>query len=578
MRSQRKRRRLRAAAPILALFAAALCAYHVSERGARADEPRYFAIKNAKVVPVSGPAMEGATVVIAKGLIAAVGKDVAIPAEAWVIDGKDLTVYPGLFDALTDVGLGAPEAPAQPAPGTRRAPGTVTPEMLSKGPQDRPASTPWVDAANELKVDDKKIESWRSGGFTTALAAPKTGLFPGQGAVINLAGARPGDLVVKPGATVQLTLNAPGGFFGFPGSLMGAVSYIEQVYLDEQQDAEAQRIYGGAPRGNERPEYDRVLRALEAARRAGAPVLIPADTATQILRGLWLADRIHAQPFLYGVQQGYAPGVADALASKKAVALVNAKWPEKGKDADPEAEEPLRTLRFRDRAPGTPAALEKAGVRFAFYDGGLSGPRDMLKNVKKAMDAGLAPDAALRALTLSAAEIYGVSDRLGSIETGKIANLVVTDGDLFSEKTKIKIVFVDGRKFEIKEPEKPKEAPKADLTGKWTISFSTDQGPMQATADLSVTPDGSVSGTVTHPFGTSPVKTGSLSGKSFSVTVSADAGDGPHDYTFSGTLEGNTIKGTISGPDFSTEFTGTRPGSDFAAGNDRTRSQEEDHE
>jgi hypothetical protein len=152
---------------------------------------------------------------------------------------------------------------------------------------------------------------------------------------------------------------------------------------------------------------------------------------------------------------------------------------------------------------------------------------------------------------------------------------VVADGDLFNEKTKIKFVFVDGRKFEIKEAEKPKEPPKGDLTGKWTITFSTEQGQMQATADLSMAPGGAVTGTVTHPFGMSPVKSGYLSGNSFSITISADAGDGPRDYTFSGTLEGNTMKGNISGPDFSAEFTGSRPEGGQAS---KARSQEDDHE
>jgi len=560
------------------LLVGVLAVFVAFQSNAAADEPRYFAIKGAKVVPVSGPAIEDATVVISKGLIAAVGKDAAIPAEAWVIEGKNLTVYPGLIDALSDIGLGAAEAPAQQGAGGRGRAVPPSPDLIARGPQDRPASTPWEDAADAIKADDKKLETWREGGFTTALTAPKAGLFPGQGAVIDLAGARSGDLVVKPNATVQVTLNGPGGFFGFPGSLMGSISYVEQVFFDAQQDAEAQRIYGAGARGIERPEYDRVLRALEAAERAGEPVLIPANTAPQILRGLWLAARVKSQPFLYGVQQGYAPGVAEALAAKKAVALVNAKWPEKEKDADPEAEEPLRTLRFRDRAPGTPAALHKAGVRFAFYDGGLSGPKDMLKNVKKSIDAGLAPDAALRALTLSAAEIYGVADRLGSIETGKIANLVVTDGDLFSEKTKIKYVFVDGRKFEIKEKEsaKPKEAPKGDLSGKWSLSINGEQGPMQASADLTMAPGGAITGSVTHPFGTSSVKSGSLSGNSFSLTISADGGGGPQDYTFSGTIDGNTIKGSINGPDFSAEFTGTRPSG--AAQTSATRSQEDDRE
>ncbi len=576
MKASKMRGGLRALAVAALLLAAAICAFRVAERQAAADEPRYFAIRNVKVVPVSGPPVEGATVVIANGLIAAVGKDVPVPAEAWVIDGKGLTVYPGLVDALTDVGLGAAEAPTPPAgagPGRGRPGGPVSPAMLSKGPQDRPASTPWVDAADELNVGDKKIETWRSGGFTTALTAPKTGLFPGQGAVIDLAGERPGDLVVKPSATVQLTLNAPGGFSGFPGSLMGAISYLRQVFLDEEQDVAAQTVYGSDVRANERPEYDRVLRALEAASRAGEPVLIPATTPPQILRGIWLAEQIKTRPFLYGVQQGYA--VADALAANKVVALVDAKWPVKEKDADPDAEESLRTLRIRDRAPGTPAALAKAGVAFAFYDGGLAGPKEMLKNVKKAIDAGLAQEAALRALTLSPAEIYGVADRLGSIEPGKIANLVVADGDLFGEKTKIKYVFVDGRRFEIKEPEKPKEPPKGDLSGKWSISFTTEQGAQQASADLTMAPGGDVTGTVTHPFGTSPVTTGYLSANAFSITISADTGSGPQDFTLSGTLEGSNLKGTISGPNFSAEFTGTRPGPSLggAAG-----LQEDDHE
>ena len=181
-------------------------------------------------------------------------------------------------------------------------------------------------------------------------------------------------------------------------------------------------------------------------------------------------------------------------------------------------------------------------------------------------DAGLTEAAAVRALTLSAAEIYGVADRLGSIEVGKIANLVVTDGDLFSDKTKTKYVFVDGRKFEIKEEEKPKEPPKGDLTGKWTISFSTDQDQMQATADLAMSPGGTVAGTVTHPFGTSPVLSGYLSGNSFSVTISADPGGEAQEYTFSGSLDGNNIKGHIRGPGFSTEFTGTRPAAALAKG------------
>ena len=164
-----------------------------------------------------------------------------------------------------------------------------------------------------------------------------------------------------------------------------------------------------------------------------------------------------------GGQQGYE--VAAALAASKIPVLVSLKWPERSKDADPEAEQTLRELRFRDQAPGTPAALAKAGVKFAFYSDGIATTKDIFKSLKKASDAGLAPDAALRALTLDSAEILGLSDRLGSIAPGKIANLVVTDGDIFNEKSKVKHVFVDGRWFVIHEetsPEKSGEKKSAD--------------------------------------------------------------------------------------------------------------------
>jgi len=103
---------------------------------------------------------------------------------------------------------------------------------------------------------------------------------------------------------------------------------------------------------------------------------------------------------------------------------------------------------MRDKAPSTPGVLAKAQVKFAFYSDGIANPKDVAKAVKKAIDAGLAPADAVRAMTLSAAEIYNVADRLGSIDKGKIANLVVTEGDLFQDRTKVKYVFVDGAKYE----------------------------------------------------------------------------------------------------------------------------------
>src|SRR5215469_3461685 len=520
---------------------------------AQGGEPQYFAIRSAKVFPVSGPPIEGATVVISRGTVTAIGKDAAVPAEAWVIDGKGLNVYPGLVDAFTDVGV--PSAP--PAGGEGGGP--RRPQERANGPEDRPASTPWRSGADEANLSDKRIETWRNGGFTTVICAPKGGFFPGQAAVLDLAGDRAGDLVVKSPVAIPLSFQTSGGFGGgFPDSLLGVLAYIHQVWLDTDWSMKAQAIYEKNPRGVARPRYDRTEAVLAEAFEDKALVLVPANNTVQLRRAMELIDRWQVKSAVYGGQMGYE--VAPELAAKKLPVLVDLKWPEAEKDADPEAKPSLRTLRFRDRAPSTPAAFVKAGVKFAFYSGGITAPKDVLKAAKKSVDAGLAPDAALRALTLSAAEVFGVADRLGSIENGKIANLVVTDGDLFDEKTKVKMVFVDGRRFEVQEPEKPKDPPKGDLTGSWKLSYTTPQGPEDATADLTMDKDGSISGSLSSPHGNASIITGYLSGDKFSFTLNVVLDQGPTDVTFSGTFVGTSLKGSISVLGMSLDFTGVKPG------------------
>jgi Amidohydrolase family len=439
---------LGACAALLAIFAAG---FTFTVRG-EGGEPRYFAITHARIVPVSGAVIENGTVVVAKGLIQAVGVSVTVPPEAWVIEGKGLTVYPGLIDAGTSVGLGE-----ENASDGGKGKGGAAPGPVVLGPEGRPGTSPWRVVADEIKTDDKRIETWRSAGFTTTLTVPEGGILPGQASVLDLAGNRAGDYVVRVNATVPISFKPPGSFFGFPDSLMGTIAYVRQVYDDTTWYSQTEPAYESNPTKYERPSYDRTEVVLSEAAKRTEIVMLPANNSVQILRALRLADEWKIRAVLYGGQQGYE--VADALAAKKMPVLVNLKWPERGKDADPDAEQTLRELRFRDRAPGTPEKLAKAGVKFGFYSDGLPGPKDILKNAKKAIDAGLSSDAALRAFTLDTADILGLSDRMGSIAPGKIANLVVTDGDIFNEKTKVKHVFVDGRWFEIHEVETPPEKP-----------------------------------------------------------------------------------------------------------------------
>jgi imidazolonepropionase-like amidohydrolase len=560
--------RTRVFGPCCAVIAALIVALCTAP-GARSQggEPPYFAIRGAKIVPVSGRTAENSTIIISRGIITAIAADAKIPDEAWIIDGKGLTVYPGLIDSFTDVGLMAPPAPGAPAAGTpgatESAPRPLQTQTAARGPEDRPGTTPWRNAADEVNLADKRIETWRNGGFTTVVAAPKGGFFPGQAAVLDLAGDRPGDFVVKSPVAIPLNLTVTGGFgSGFPNSQMGVLAYVRQVFLDTDWSSRAQAAYEHNAHV-ERPPYDRSDASLAAALQKHVVVLIPANNSVQIQRSLELVDRWKVNGVIYGAQMAYEN--ASDIAAKKLPVLVNAKWPEAEKDADPEDKPTLRELRFRDRAPSAPAALAKANVKFAFYSGGLTAPRDVLKAVKKSIDAGLPADAALRALTLSAAEIYGVSDRMGSIEVGKIANLVVTDGDLFDEKTKIKMVFVDGRRFETHEPEKPKDPPKGDISGKWKLAFNTPHGPEEATADLNMEKDGTISGTVTSSRGTGSILNGYASADKFSFSINIPIEGNPLDVTFSGTFDSTSMKGLVSVTGFSTDLTGTKPGAHSSA-------------
>jgi imidazolonepropionase-like amidohydrolase len=237
---------------------------------------------------------------------------------------------------------------------------------------------------------------------------------------------------------------------------MGVLAYIRQVYLDADHYRQAKQFYATHSRGTPRPEFDRALEGvLESSR-----VLLPATRRVDVDRLLRLASELRVEALLYGLPEGYRS--ADLLKNAAATALVSLKWPEKAKDSDPEEADSIRVLQVRAHAPSTPAVLARSGVRFALYSGGIDKRADLTKAVRRAIDAGLAPEDALRAMTLTPAEIYGVADRLGSIEKGKIANLVVTKGDLFAEKTEVKYVFVDGVKFEpVEEPAAKPGAPEA---------------------------------------------------------------------------------------------------------------------
>jgi hypothetical protein len=428
----------------LVLCPAALCA----------DLPGAIAIRNARVVTVSGPPLARATVVVRGGLIENVGETVAIPADAWVIEGQGLTVYPGLIDALSSAGIPEPgpavPATAAPSGGSRRSASQSSALPATKGPADRPSTHSWVRAADLIDPADRRIEEARSAGFTSAAVFPTMGIFAGQGAVIQLGSAKRPRLVLASPAGQFVAMERRGYAGEFPASLMGTIAYVRQVFLDAGTYRLEKAAWERPSSAARRPDYDRALEGVLECPRA----LLPAQSAVEIGRMIRFAAELQTPAVLYGGSEAYR--AASLLARTSTPILVSLKWPERSRDADPDDPVSLRTLELWDRAPGSPAALAKAGARFAFYSGGTA-TRDLAKAVKKAIDAGLPQDAAVRAFTLSAAEIYGLESRVGSIDKGKIANLLVTDGDLFRERTKLKLIFVDGVKYEPAPPSEPAE-------------------------------------------------------------------------------------------------------------------------
>jgi len=426
--------------------------------GIRADVPNVYAIRGARIVTAAGSTIASGTVVVRRGLIEAVGASVAIPPEATVIDGAGRTVYPGIID------LGNTRAADQPAP---QLPQTIRTTAEVERWKRLQILKPQARAADAVKVDDAELTRLAAAGITTVLALPAGEVISGQSALVNVVAPpdepqigdiveqRRGLVVVR--SPVALHVSFPdrprATANGYPESLMGVIAFVRQAFLDAEHYAEAR---SAANRAAARPALasdqpdDPALEAMQPAIERRMPVAFEANEGRQILRALKLAKELKLEPIVTGGR--HAEEVAADLKAQNVRVVYSLNYPVRPRMLAPDADEPLAALRERAQAPKVPGELAAAGVSFAFSSSGLSDPKDFVKNAAKAVKAGLSADAAVRAMTLTAASIAGVADRLGSIEKGKIANLVVTDGDIFDEKTKITRVFVEGRPVSLDAP------------------------------------------------------------------------------------------------------------------------------
>jgi len=420
---------------VLAVLAAGLGAATLP---LQADAPPVYAIKGARIVPVSGPPLERGTVVVRDGLIEAVGAEITPPGDARIVEGKGLTVYPGLIDASSEIGLPAPP----PTPGTA-------------GGEDGGNLRSFFRVADTVTDGSPAAVTARQAGVTAVLSVPNRGIFAGQSAVLSLNGDRATTVVRTPVAMHTRFVGT--GSREYPNSLMGIIAYVKQGLLDARRYREAWEVYRRDPRNLRRPETDRSLEALLPVIEGKQPLVLPGNSVPEVQRALRLGEEMGIKVWLSGAAESGT--VAASLRERNVPVLLSLKFPGRPADAGPDSDESLRSLRRRVEAAKCAGQLEQAGVRFAFGSAGAS-PQDFVRNAGKTVKAGLSSEAALRALTLSAAELLGVAQQLGSIEEGKVANLVVTDGDLFAEKTRVRHVFVDGKLF-TGAPATPAPAPTA---------------------------------------------------------------------------------------------------------------------
>ncbi|WP_395088372.1 amidohydrolase family protein [Armatimonas sp.] len=395
-----------------ALFLSLSLAAAVNAQGNDPGAPNVWAITDAKIVTAPGKMIASGTLVLRNGVIEAVGEKVKVPGDAKVISGKGWTLYPGLINASTRLGM--PTEAVKSERGDRYPVAAIQSENT---------------AALLFKPDMEANKPYRQAGFGVALTAPALGLLQGTSAAISLGeSVVVNELLLKP--TVGMHLSFERGSFGeYPGSLMGQVAATRQALYDA-------KFKGG------KGTPPRALLALRPVMEKKLPLIVKANGAREIERVLRLCKEFGLTPIIEGGTEAYA--VAQKLKNAHASVFLSADLPAAPSSTPGEpSTETLQSLRARALAPTAAAALAKLGVPFALT---TNSPADLLKNTRKLIAAGLTEDQALTALTLSPAKLLGIEKQVGTLEEGKIANVIAVEGDsLFAAKAKITRVFVEGK-------------------------------------------------------------------------------------------------------------------------------------
>ncbi len=441
--------------------------------GMKENTPRVHAFTNATIITEPGRVINDGTLVIRNGMIVSVGTNVTVPADARVWDMAGKTIYPGFIDAYTEVGMKDSRV------------------ELDRGAQSwNPQLRAQLSAVDEFNPEGDGSSDLRAQGFTTALSAPPLGIFRGDAAVVELNDGSVANRLVRSGVAQSASLSRSWAFgFGYPTSQIGVIALIRQTLYDADWYDRAHQAYNNNPRGLQRPESNAPLAALRDVVRGTKPILFSTNSDEEILRALRFTDEFNITPWIKGNGNEYK--LIDVLTNHSAPLILPLAFPNAPDVESPEEalNENLSSLRDWYLAPENPGRLNQAGIPFSFTTDGLENKSHFLRNLREAVFAGLDSEAALAALTRNPAQLLGIDATHGSISTGKVANFVITDGDLFTDQTRIMDVWVNGDRFNINSDNV------IDVRGDWDL-VSVD-GSVEASMSITQSRPGRLGGTIT---------------------------------------------------------------------------------
>ncbi|MFB0565419.1 MAG: amidohydrolase family protein [Candidatus Aminicenantaceae bacterium] len=499
-----------------------------------------YAIVNCKIIPVSAPEIPKGVIIIRDGLIESLGPSevISIPEDAEVIEAEGLTAYPGLIDAHTSLFI---ELPKKETVQTTGSP------LISQ--EKESGRYPDVMVFKVLKPKKSKIESFHKIGVTTVLVAQEKGIYTGQSVLLNLNGDEKEKMVIKNPFALHISFSTAKGVY--PASVMGTMALLRQSFLDAEHYNTYKSFFIKAGKGIKRPEYNPFLEALVPFTQDKKPIVFNCKNQEDIKRALGLIKEFKLNALLSGANEAWR--VAEYLKKAEIPLLVSLDFKPPYSSIYVNQGEELKKKAEKEIYPANASNLHKSGVKFALTSYGLTTADKFLGNIQNALKAGLPKEEALKALTIHPAQYLGVGNLIGSLEPGKIANVILVSGEIFEDKSRVEKVFVDGVLFKMKKPPQKAKAAALNIAGKWTGTVSGPMGELETTVEFEQEGN-KIIGTISSNFGIWEITEGILSGEELDFTFIAKIMDETVEMTFSGKVEKDLIEGTVDFPGGSAEL------------------------